>query len=56
MICLADALKEGNGILAVSSLLESSEVHLGLRDVGLRVLQVVEESLLGPGDTYMRKS
>jgi hypothetical protein len=40
--------------LAISSLLEPSEVHLGLGDVSLGVLKVVEKSLLGPDDTFGR--
>ena len=49
--CLFGAclLQESNEVLSLVLLLDASENHLGARDELLGVLQVVKQSLLGPG-------
>ena len=51
MGCLFGAclLQESNEVLSLVLLLDASKNHLGARDKLLGVLQVVKQSLLGPG-------
>lgn len=52
MTCLSGrVLEEGNEVVSVLGLLETSEGHLGTGNVLLWVLEVIEESVLGPMDT-----
>jgi hypothetical protein len=46
-------LKEGDEIVAVLGLLETTESHLGAGDVLLGVLEVLEEGVLVPGDALL---
>ena len=46
-------LEEGDEVVAVLGLLETTESHLGARDVLLGVLEVLEERVLVPGDALL---
>ena len=46
-------LEEGDEVVAVLGLLETTESHLGARDVLLGVLEVLEEGVLVPSDTLV---
>jgi hypothetical protein len=46
-------LKEGDEVVAVLGLLETTESHLGAGDVLLGVLEVLEEGVLVPGDALL---
>lgn len=48
---LGGRLQVGNQIATLIGLLETSEDHLGARDVLLGVLQVLEQRILVPGNT-----
>ena len=46
-------LKEGDEVVAILGLLETTESHLGAGDVLLGVLEVLEEGVLVPGDALL---
>lgn len=46
-------LEEGDEVVTVLGLLETTESHLGTRDVLLGVLEVLEEGVLVPGDALL---
>jgi len=46
-------LEEGDEVVAVLGLLETTEGHLGARDVLLGVLEVLEQCVLVPGDALL---